>query len=614
VKVVNKNYINELNDIIVELPTFKELKNKDAIHNLLNIFMEDLYIKTPQELTDAFNFELNKRMEETLFINYGVDKSYYDKLRGNIKHDLAFSLEGLFQNKGSNVIFKTYADLFENIFKKINFYNVVVEKRTQSTDSGFETLYEYKLKPIYLSEPKYVIRDPQVPIHKKRKYIMELQNFKDYTVWPVPTNLVYIQFCIGTEYIDNHSVFLNGVRSYSNTFLRNLGKEGGLEENWFEYRSTRLQEYDEDGLMVPSSDNLNAGDIEFLLNYFRIEMIIKQYPDWQPSSLSNELIGSYLAFYNNEHPWRIDKADFIQSVEILLKDYGRANYSKRKNSIIKEKDYYDIASGSWIYKDTPVSGMDDLRRRWQFFLRKQQITAEDETSLSKLTSIEEIRNLVKERYLYLYEDFQFFLHNEDSGPLFDFYVQIYSIFYNGLKSSELIYSYESNLNEHGIFVKNPKSIYEGPVEYDWVYNYVEVLFGVNIFLTKEFFEDYFDPIMELFIMYFFPVEMEFIEDLVNKVRVKNKWTSISTAEEFKLKIISRQTSFALINIGLDWKAIWIDIKRHSYNKAIDKPRTICGLFKKEQLSIIEGTKNMLVTSRRTDYVDVFSDVNKVEII
>jgi len=614
VKVVNRNYINELNDIIVELPTFRELKNKDAIHNLLNIFMEDLYIKTPQELTDAFNFELNKRMEETLYINYGVDKSYYDELRGNIKHDLAFSLEGLFQNKGSNVIFKTYADLFENIFKKINFYNVVVEKRTQPTSTGSETLYEYKLKPIYLSEPKYVIRDPQVPIHKKRKYIMELQNFKDYTVWPVPTNLVYIQFCIGTEYIDNYSVFLNGVRSYSNTFLRNLGKEGGLEENWFEYRSTRLQEYDEQGLMVPSSDNLNTGDIEFLLNYFRIEMIIKQYPDWQPSSLSNELIGSYLAFYNNEHPWEIDKADFIQSVEILLKDYGRANYSKRKNSIIKEKDHYDIASRSWVYRDIPVSGMDDLRRRWQFFLRKQQINAADETSLSKLISIEEIRNLVKERYLYLYEDFQFFLHSEDSGPLFDFYVQIYSIFYNGLKSSELIYSYESNLNEHGIFVKNPKSIYEGPIEYDWVYNYVDVLFGINIFLTKEFFEDYFDPVMELFIRYFFPVEMEFIEDLVNKVRVKNKWNSISTTEEFKLKIISRQTSFALINIGLDWRAFWINTKRHSHAKVIDKPRTICGLFKKEQLSIIEGTKNTLVTSRRTDYVDVFSDVNKVEVI
>ncbi len=499
---IRKEDINKLNDVVMELPAFRDLESKDNMHDILDMFMEDIYRKKPQEVLDVFNFELNDRMQETFFINYGIDKSYYEKIRGYLKPDIAFSLEKLFQRKGSIQLFEMYAGLFENIFRRINIYNVRVHK-TPTPMSEFK--FEYKLEPLYVSDPSSVITTPQVPISKKRKYIMELADFTDYTAWPVPTNLVYIQFSVGTELINNMQVFLNGIRAYSTTLLQN---------EFFNYESASGE-----------VEKIEGCSLELLLMYFKLETVSGRTPGWDFDETA--LQGTYLPWYEGSNSGYQDKEEFLQGIYQLMDDYKNANPVNRKE-------------------------MQDLRRRWQFFLRAQ------ETNTAQFTNMEELRDFIKARWPHVFKDFNTYLYDsEDPGLVLDFYVKLYSVFTNG------IYTLEAG--------DDPTLV---PAhQWDWVTAHIDVVFG-NLFLTANFIENYFDPVMNLFIRYFFPVEMEYINDLINKVKIRDKWNAWATEEDTKTTVIARQTSIQTPIRGLDWRRISITLKNwHSHIDHTDKHST-----------------------------------------
>jgi len=270
-KSVLKEDLGRMNCMVMELPPFIDLKSRPMIRETLDTFLEDLYIKQPQELFDTFNFKLSQKMQEVFYVNYGIDRSYSDRIIEYIKPDLAFALEKLFQSKGSNNLFKILANLFESVFHRINFYNIVVYKKPFNNDYDFE----YRLRPLYITDPDTIITEPEENIGKSRKYLMDLINFSDYTVWPVPTNLIYIQFSIGTDLINNLQTFLHGIRAYAATYLRGqifkYKSEVGIVEEW------------------------DAGDAELIVTFFRLNMLKQTNPDWEVDDML--VNGSYLPFF-----------------------------------------------------------------------------------------------------------------------------------------------------------------------------------------------------------------------------------------------------------------------------------------------------------------------------
>ncbi len=477
-KRIASSDIHDMNDVIMELPAFSELKSKDNIHEVLDLFMKSVYIKQPKEIFDAMDFELNTRMQETFFTNYGIDKKYSDKLKGYLKKDIAYQLEHLFQNKGSRTIFRIFSDLFESVFRNINFYNVKVFKIPTST--GFR--FEYQLVPLYITDTDNILKYPQIPIEQSRKYLMDLENFQDYTMWPMPTNLVYIQLSIGEELINNMDVFLNGIRAYGTTYLQ--GKQ-------YNYKSKH-------GYI----EKIHADDLEFIIEYFKIELTKKDNPDWNFNSTVGS--ASYLPYDSNLNltpgdqgyaeslQWTESRIDFLKNMQELLLDYGEADRRNRAE-------------------------MESLRRRWQFFLRlkeKQNQCYHDYDSLVEAMS---------SKYPLIQEDFLSYLDMqvEDTEPLFDFYIYIYSIFLNGTMS-------------------NPEDPSLGLNE-EWTIDYIDVLFG-SLFVEADFLKWYFNPVMDLFIRYFFPIEMEYINDLVPKILIRDKWNSVSYEETNTFMIKAGQLS------------------------------------------------------------------------
>ena len=499
-KPIRVEDIQKLTDIVMELPALRDLKSGDMIQDVLDTFLKQIYTEMPKELIDAFGFELNNRMQETFFANYGIDRNYSSKLKGYLKKDIAYQLEKLYQNKGSKQIFRIFADLFENIFRKINFYNVKVFKVPNT--SGFT--YEYRLVPLYITDTEHIITRPEVPINQSKKYLMELENFEGYTAWPMSTNLVYIQLSIGTEIIDNQNTFLDGVRSFGTTYMQ--GK-------YLEYKNNQ-----------GFTELLLGSDVELITAYFKTEITKKHNPDWDydlPITL-----GTFLPWdpdtiadpnYPEHQQWTQDRESFLQNMQTLMNDYESANIRSRQD-------------------------MEAIKRRWQMFLKLK------ETNNNSFPNYQSLVDYMENNYPILKRDFLDKLSianavDQNNEPLLDFYIYIYSIFLSGVFS-------------------NPENPSLG-LNQEIVVDYIDVLFGA-LFIEADFLKWTFNPVIDLFIKYFLPIEMEYINDLVQKVIIKNKWNAISyDTTHLKFQVIARHFGTQIPIRGVDWKKFWIIVRKHS---------------------------------------------------
>jgi hypothetical protein len=333
----------------------------------------------------------------------------------------------------------------------------------------------------------------------------------------MPTNLIYIQLSIGEEVINNMNTFLDGIRGYGTTYLQ--GKTSVFKNR---YNFT---------------ENIKLDDVEFITAYFKAEITKKHNPDWDFNIPTME--GTYLPFepftggipdpndpdYDEILLWMKDRITYLTSMQDLLLDYERAKRNDRQE-------------------------MEEIRRRWQFFLNLKK------TVRTCYRTYDELVQEMENRYPLLKEEFlnALSLSDTDNEPIFDFYVYIYSIFLNGVYA-------------------NPEDPSLGLNE-QWVLDYVDVLFG-ELFIEADFLKWYFNPVMDLFIRYFFPIEMEYINDLIQKVIIKDKWNAISyddTNLRFDLK--AGHSSIQTRIQGIDWRKFWLTLKdRRSIATPISKPGT-----------------------------------------
>lgn len=517
-KVVYKQDVEAVSNMIVELPPFQELKSKENIRKVLEEFLTVIYIEKPQEVYDVLDFKLSERMQEAFFSNYGIDKNYSRQLKGNIKKEIAYYLETLFQNKGSRIIFKLFGEVFQNIFRKVNFYNIEAYKIP--TMEGFR--FEYRLDPIYIMDNSNIIKYPQIPIGKTRKYLMDLENFKNYTAWPVPTNLIYIQFSIGEEVVNNMDTFLNGIRSYATSYLTGAS----------------IKYIDSHG----QYENIYLPDMEFIIQYINLELIRHKNPDITYNY--PDRVSSYLRHDPNSS---IAVEDFLCALQNLIFDYQDADYRDRNE-------------------------MESLRRRWQFFLKSRERDIADQ--VCHLSTLEEITDEMERKYPRLRSDILDIMpksEEEDHGPLFDFIIKLYATFISGAYANQRVNDPSTPENEGGCApVPGPRTDFQ----LQWVIDYIDVIFG-GFFAEKEFVDYYFNPVMNLFIRYFFPVEMEYVNDLIKKAFIKDKWNALGTSEERTLMVHANPTSLQTPIRGLDYRKFYIFMTDvHSYVDKIDLPSTI----------------------------------------
>jgi hypothetical protein len=338
---------------------------------------------------------------------------------------------------------------------------------------------------------------------------MNLENFADFTAWPMSTNLVYIQLSIGEEIINNMNIFLDGTRSYGTTYLQ------GKVYNYVS-RSGKIEK-------------IHASDVELLTSYFRMELTKKKVPDWDfysPVELS-----SYLPYdptiatpdpsdpnFQETVKWTRDRISFLHNMQELLDDYGTANRASRPE-------------------------MESLRRRWQFFLNLKKRNKEC------YHDYDSFRELMYNKYPLIQEDFLFYLdiRDEDSEPIFDFYIYIYSIFLNGT-------------------LAHPEDPEEG-LNDTWPIDYIDVLFG-GLFIEADFLQWYFNPVMDLFIRYFFPIEMDYINDLIPKISIKDKWNSVSYDDNQSMRIKSGNMSLLPV-ANIDHARFHTELYRHDWFQKYD---------------------------------------------
>ena len=124
-----KTALHEYVDIITESPLFNTNNNKDDINDLLYVFLEDLYIKEPEEVINFVNQKPSKKLVNNLFSQFGISKKLSKAFPDLLKTKTAYLLSQLFATKGSIKTFEFFNDIIGEFYHNLNFYNIRVEQR-----------------------------------------------------------------------------------------------------------------------------------------------------------------------------------------------------------------------------------------------------------------------------------------------------------------------------------------------------------------------------------------------------------------------------------------------------------------------------------------------------
>lgn len=516
---ITQKDVKENASIIMELPTFKNLSSKEGLHNILSKVLSDIYVEQPRELFDFMNYELNDRMTETILSNYGIDKNYSKKVNNVIKRVLIFYMERLFQAKGSKDVLGLFAEIFGNFFEKINFYSIVVDKNWTGTQ--FEMVYN--LDPISISDPENLITVLDSTVGLSKKYLMTLNQFSDYSLYPINTNLVYIQFSGGLTTLNNMDTFTNGVRAYAAT---------SLQQNIINYPVTigGTKQYIE----------IVGNHLELLISYFKIR-------ETRLSDPSYDFTVDESAFYTD----LTYDLDALRDLEDVLYEYSKADYRNRNQ-------------------------MTALKRRWQAILKNNIKLEKSWTNFGEMDLF--VRNLYPE----LINEYDSVETTPDQ--LIDFYMKLYT---TSLRFFDL-----TN---------------------DYLQLYVNTLF-MQLITGDVFVETFFNPVFEIFIKYFFPVEMEYLNKLVDSMKIKDKWNAISIAESSYTTLTTMPYSLVTPQRGLDkvfikffmkQDPVWIDIN--------DTNITYITTIKNEDLQIRDTKPVFDIYSTIQEVIQADTSIPKIDV-
>ena len=224
---VDKNTIENYIDLILEFPALQSMDNitKENFKDILQQLFTELYIKKIDEIKNYLHFRINDNIADQLLKDYGIDPKIIANLNPVFKKQIVYFIERLFQKKGSIEVLQIFNQIFKSLFSAINFYKIVVVKQQveKINDDGtkkVEYLLSYALEPLYINDPTNLLKTLDQRISLTGKFLMDLSQFKDFKVFPVNTNLVYMQFTSTEVNLDNLEVFSTAVKAYALTSIK----------------------------------------------------------------------------------------------------------------------------------------------------------------------------------------------------------------------------------------------------------------------------------------------------------------------------------------------------------------------------------------------------------
>ena len=342
-----KNFLSTM----LNAPALKNLNEsvKDALLDTLVDHNIDAYIKQPQDIIHYMQYSSSEKFAELLFSQYGIDKKYYNKLNKTFKKVLLYNLESIYQFKGTTKTLEFFSNIFKTVLGDMNFYRIIAVKKI-NPDNPDEYLITYELEPLLINNYDEILTHFDEKISLTGKHLTTLAQYQDkevyeerYSVFPVKTNLIYIQFNSAQSVIDNKDTFNLAVRIYSLTTLNTKTiRFVNFYNNTFEIVGSDIETIIK--YIIYRRNNFLYGDYDF--SY-------KKYKSGIPVILSSE---------------------YITTVEDFLHEYKSLNHSNRKE-------------------------MDDYRRRWNMFT-KQFITSKklynnsDELEQYIINNIPSIKNII----------------------------------------------------------------------------------------------------------------------------------------------------------------------------------------------------------------------------
>lgn len=212
----------------------------------------------------------------------------------------------------------------------------------------------YKLKPLYIMDDKNILESIDSDFTTK-KYFMKLEQYIQRTaksakknIFPVNTNVLYIQYSSGEDLIDTMKLYPDMIRMYSATALQN--------EKFY----INIGNY---------SNRIPFRDYMDILSYIKIEEIKYKNPGWDFDTivkrfnpLQNQLIDITTYFSSFRYP-----LSMLPELDKLITDYS--------DMLIDTKDVYILENDGitkTLNKISPYDQYHDIKIRFQYFLSLQE--------------------------------------------------------------------------------------------------------------------------------------------------------------------------------------------------------------------------------------------------
>jgi hypothetical protein len=318
---IKENNISDFLNTMMNAPALKKLNpsTKSSLLDTFKKFNKNNYIDQPTDIINFMNYSSNEKFSELLFTQYGISQKYYNKLNKTFKKVLLYYLENIYQYKGTIKTLEFFSDIFRTVLGDMNFYRVIVVKKIDP-ENPENYLITYELEPLIINSSDVLTHfDEKISLTGKHlTALSQYQNSNEkFSVFPVKTNLIYIQFNSAQSVIDNKDTFNLAVRIYALTTLNT--------------KTIRFVNFYNSTFEIPGSD------IETIIKY----IIFRR---------NNFLYGNYSFSYKKYKTGIpiILSSEYISIVEDFLHEYKSLNYSDLKE-------------------------MNNFKRRWNMFT-KQFIT------------------------------------------------------------------------------------------------------------------------------------------------------------------------------------------------------------------------------------------------
>lgn len=502
-KRITKNDLNELNSQLINSPMFSNYTNKEKWLELLNTVLEELYITEPQEILDYFDSLSTEKMQDVMIRNYGISKEDIDPLPSFIKKDIVFFLEELTSKKGTPQVFNLFSRILDKFFNNMNIYNVVVlSEVVNKTKEPY-----YALSPIHINDNRNILGTPEINpdnLNKNRadipsgetfitntyfrsKYLMQLEQYKSEKMFPIFTNIIYIQFISASEIINNFNTPNNIARAYAFLNYRDITFE-------FEVNNSKVL--------------FNGKDFEYLMYYLKIEYQIikdntKTYKDFNAifEKNVNDSKETLIHYFNNTFDDTFVGYDDDKSfLKDLLDEYSNMNFSN-------------------------IEEFKNFRRRYDLFLKTRNINRAIPSD-----------NDADEKF----EDYNF----KDVNALRTYITNKYKIFID--EFINLAYQSNDNFSEFLLKFMQVVKINLNEKNDKYITDIIDAFFLDIYFHSSDYINLYFLPIFKLMIKYFFPIESDYYLEEINKeiFTIKDKENCISTGtKSFSVELTTNNFSF-----------------------------------------------------------------------